>query len=163
MEYPKSDYKRRILALAGDEDPLQSLTRSRDQLLEVCDRMGARWDVSYGPGKWTARQIIAHVADGEIAVGFRLRQSLAEVHHRIQPFDQDAWAARYARLDPRVARLAFEASRNWNLAFVETLSPEDYARPAFHPERGPEPVGQLLRMLLGHDRNHLAQLEQIAG
>jgi hypothetical protein len=163
VEYPKSDYKRRILALAGDDDLLQSLTRSRDQLLQLFDRLGARWDVSYAPGKWTARQIVAHLADGEIAVGFRLRQSLAEAHHQIQPFDQDAWAQRYARLDPSVARRAFEASRNWNLAFVETLTPEDYARPAFHPERGPEPVGELLRMLVGHDRNHLAQLALIVG
>jgi len=163
MAYPKSEYKRRILELAGDDDVFESLTRSRDQLLQTFERIGTRWDVSYASGKWTARQIVAHLADGEIAVGFRLRQSLAEEHHQIQPFDQDAWAPRYARLDPSIARRAFEALRNWNLAVVETLTAEDYARPAFHPERGPEPIGELLRMLLGHDRNHLVQLELIAG
>jgi hypothetical protein len=163
MDYPKSDYKERILALAPEGDVRQSLIASRDQLLQVCARLTDRWDTSYAPGKWTARQIVAHLADGEIAVGFRLRQSLAEIDHQIQPFDQDAWAARYARLDPSVACRAFEALRNWNLAMIDTLTAEDYARPAFHPERGPEPVNVLLRLLAGHDRNHLAQLTQIAG
>jgi hypothetical protein len=32
-----------------------------------------------------------------------------------------------------------------------------------HPERGIESIGLMIRMLAGHDLNHLAQLEQIAG
>ena len=66
MAYPKSEYKRRILELAGDDDVFESLTRSRDQLLQTFERIGTRWDVSYASGKWTARQIVAHLADGEI-------------------------------------------------------------------------------------------------
>ena len=50
---------------------------------------------SYAPGKWTARQILCHLADCEIAFSFRLRQALAEPNHVIQPFDQDEWARLY--------------------------------------------------------------------
>ena len=85
------------------------------------------------PGKWTARQILAHMADAEIAFGFRLRQSLAEADHVIQPFDQDLWAARYPSLDGQTAARAFCALRAWNLALVRTLNRPDLDRPVMHP------------------------------
>ena len=49
---------------------------------------------SYAPGKWTARMILCHLADCEIAFSFRLRQAVAEPHHVIQPFDQDSYIGR---------------------------------------------------------------------
>jgi hypothetical protein len=41
------------------------------------------------------------------------------------------------------------------------LSSEDLEREAFHPERGPETLGTIVRLLAGHDLNHLAQLESL--
>ena len=41
----------------------------------------------YAPGKWSAGEIVCHLADCEIAFAFRLRQALSEPHHVIQPFD----------------------------------------------------------------------------
>ena len=116
---------------------------------------------SYGPGKWTAAQIFCHLADAEMATGFRTRQCVAEPNHRIQPWDQDIWARNYVRQDPAAAVKACIALRGWNLSFWRTLSPEDLARVAFHPERGNESVETILKLLAGHDLNHLAQLEQI--
>ena len=64
-------------------------------------------------------------------------------------------------LDGALAVRSFAVTREWNLALVRTLSPADLARPAFHPERGSEPVEAILKMLAGHDLNHLAQLDAI--
>ena len=47
------------------------------------------------PGKWSPAEIVCHLADCEIAFAFRLRQTLAEDHHVLQPFDQEKWAAPY--------------------------------------------------------------------
>ena len=47
------------------------------------------------PGKWSPAEIVCHLADCEIAFAFRLRQTLAEEHHVLQPFDQEKWAATY--------------------------------------------------------------------
>jgi len=66
------------------------------------------------PGKWSARDIICHLADCEIVFAFRLRQALAQDHHVIQPFDQDAWAAPYQTLDARAALGVFTSVRRWN-------------------------------------------------
>src|SRR5579862_3162874 len=55
------------------------------------------------PGKWSVRDILAHLADCEVVFAFRLRQALAEDYHVVQPFDQDRWAATYPQSDARTA------------------------------------------------------------
>ena len=56
---------------------------------------------------------------------------------------------------------SYRALREWNLALFRGLSPGDLDREAFHPERGPEKLGIVIRLLAGHDLNHLAQLERL--
>jgi hypothetical protein len=156
-------YTERILGLLGDADPQETLAASPGRLERVVSQLSdQRLDRSYAPGKWTARQILAHLTDIELAVGFRLRQALAEDDHTIQPLDQDRWLQRSSTLDLAQALRTFKELRRWNLALIHTLSEGDLARPAMHPERGPEPVGGIIRMLAGHDLNHLPQLEHIA-
>lgn len=53
------------------------------------------------------------------------------------------------------------ASRRWNLSLLRGLSEKDLEREAYHPERGPETLGTIVRLLAGHDLNHLAQLERL--
>lgn len=156
-------YTERILGLLGDRPPVASLEASSKRIESLVSALGrgglAR---SYAPGKWTANQILAHLADAEIAIGFRLRQALAEDNYTIQPFDQELWAKRYGALDGALAARTFTTLRQWNLALIRSLKPEELARPALHPERGPESVEIIIKMLAGHDLNHLAQLETIA-
>ena len=52
--------------------------------------------------------------------------------------------------------------RAWNLALIETLSPEDKARPAVHPSAGPITLWTLVEIAAGHDLHHLALLEKLA-
>jgi DinB superfamily len=156
-------YRSRMLSLLGQADPITSLSTSVPRAMAVFERLReGGMDRSYAPGKWTAREIFSHLADVEIGVGFRVRQALAEELHEVQAFDQDAWAARYRKTDPGLAVAAFKALREWNLVLFRGLTPEDRARIALHPERGEESVDVMIRMLAGHDLNHIAQLEQIA-
>ncbi len=156
-------YVERMLGLLGERSVVESLEQSPMRIETVAGTLSpARLDRSYAPGKWTARQILAHLADCEVGVGFRLRQALAEENHRAQPFDQDRWATRYSGLDAALATRAYVGLRAWNLALIRSLGPGDLERPYVHGERGPESVGLIVKMLAGHDLNHLAQLEQIA-
>jgi hypothetical protein len=153
-------YRDRILGLLGARPAVASLEATPARIEALVASIGPNgMSRAYAPGKWTARQIFAHLADAEIAVGFRLRQALAENEHVIQPFDQDLWARRYEALDGEAAARAFCALRPWNLALVRTFTPQDLARPLMHPERGMESVEILVRMLAGHDLNHLSQLD----
>ena len=113
------------------------------------------------PGKWSAREIVCHLADCEVAFAFRLRQTLAEARHVMQPFDQEAWAKRYASYSVEAALATFSALRQWNLALVRSLGAADLARPVYHPERGDMKLQTIVETMGGHDRNHLKQVEEI--
>ena len=114
-------------------------------------------------GKWTARQIVAHLADCELVFAFRLKQTLAEDHPVLQPFNQDRWAARYANCDFASALRLLESARAWNLLLIEGTSAADRQRQVTHPERGTMTFWTIVETMAGHDLNHLGQLRKLAG
>jgi hypothetical protein len=114
------------------------------------------------PGKWSPAEILSHLADCELAFGFRLRQTLAEDNHVIQPFDQDRWAATYAGISAASALAAFTAFRQWNLILIQKTLPTSADRRVAHPERGAMTFKTIVETMAGHDINHLSQLERIA-
>jgi uncharacterized damage-inducible protein DinB len=115
------------------------------------------------PGKWSAREIVAHLADCELVFAFRMRQTLAIDNPTVQPFDQEKWAAVYGAYDENSAMQTFSALREWNLAFLRSLKPEDFQRKMTHPERGEMTLQTVIETIGGHDLNHIGQLERIAG
>lgn len=148
--------------LLGDQKPMQVLRATQQRIAKLARGLGKDgMQLTYGPGKWTAAQVLAHLADCEIAFGFRIRQALAEDNHTIQPFDEKAWATRYEKVKGAQAAKAFATLRAWNIALVRQLKKKDLQRPVVHPERGPETVDILVRIMAGHTLNHLAQLEII--
>ena len=147
----------------GDQDPVQVLSATAPRLAELTHSLGeSRLEQPIGPGKWSPRQILIHLTDCELAFGFRYRQTLAEDNHTIQPFDQDKWAGNFPAYDASQALGTFTALRNWNLALIRTLTPEQMAKHVMHPERGQETFRALIEISAGHDINHLRQLEAVA-
>jgi len=148
----------------GARDPREVIASTPQELRRLADRIGAaRITAPPRPGKWSARDILCHLADSEIVFAFRLRQALAEDHHVIQPFDQERWAPPYASLDADGAIATFACLRSWNMALLKGVTPEQAARPLTHPERGEMPFSVLVETMAGHDLNHLKQLEAIIG
>ncbi len=117
---------------------------------------------SPAPGKWSPAEIVCHLADCEIAFAFRLRQTLAEDNHTIQPFDQEKWAEPYSGIPAKDAFTAFTALRQWNLLLISRTSPSAASKPVTHPERGVMTFQTIVETMAGHDLNHLAQLKRIA-
>ncbi len=160
-----SAYRERLLGLLGSDDPFEVLAKTPRRVDELLAAIGAAgMERPHQPGKWTARQIVGHLADVEQGSGFRVRQIVTGADDgKIQAFDQDLWAKPYAGLDTRAAARAFAALRAWNLEYYRSLTAADRDKVGLHPERGPESAETTIRMIAGHDRNHLAQLERIAG
>ncbi|MFN2633419.1 MAG: DinB family protein [Thermoanaerobaculia bacterium] len=159
-----NEYRDRLIALLGSQDPFAVLEATPRRAVDLHGHLGD-WRVSqpWAPGKWTAREVFAHLADVEQAIGFRVRQIVTSPPgHVIQAFDQDLWAKPYRRLASRAAVRALVAVRAWNLSYFRTLEAEDLERVGLHPERGEESVETIIRMHAGHDLNHLAQLDAIA-
>ena len=114
------------------------------------------------PGKWSPAEIISHLADCELVFAFRLRQTLAEDSHTIQPFDQEKWAVQYGGISAVHALEVFKAMRGWNLQLLKNVKPEAAGRTVTHPERGTMTFQTIVETMAGHDLNHIAQLERIA-
>ena len=114
------------------------------------------------PGKWSPAEIVCHLADCEIAFAFRLRQTLAEDHHVLQPFDQEKWAVHYKGFSAKDVLVVFTALRNWNLLLIKTALATSASKPVTHPERGAMTFQTIVETMAGHDLNHLAQLKRIA-
>ncbi|MDP9146174.1 MAG: DinB family protein [Acidobacteriota bacterium] len=90
------------------EDPLAIIHTTSERLEEMIRK--ATEQQLYrkpAPEKWSVRDILCHLADTEIAFAYRLRQTVAESHHVIQPYNQDAFAAEYANRSSREALDAF--------------------------------------------------------
>jgi hypothetical protein len=147
--------------LAG-RDALEVLSETPGRLQALTQTLGpARMKESYAPGKWALNTVVCHLADCELTFGYRWRQVVAQAHHIIQPFDQDAWAANYGGLDPAAALTAFCSNRAWNLGWLKSLKPEAFDKVVTHPERGALTLRTLLQITAGHDLNHLGQFEQV--
>ena len=92
-----------------------------------------------------------------------MRQILGAPGTPIQAFDQDAWAAagHYEKRDARKSLEQFRVLREANLALLKSLTPEQWKHHGMHAERGVETIEHIVRMMAGHDLNHLAQVERI--
>jgi len=146
----------------GDRNAVEVIENTSRRLYEASASLGAagiEWRPA--PNKWNAREILCHLADCEIVFAFRLRQTLAEDHHRIQPFDQEKWAGTYGGRDIRIALDVFSSVREWNVALVRSASPAQLTKKVTHPERGEETFQIIVETMAGHDLNHLGQLEKI--
>ncbi len=146
----------------GDRDPLEVLAETQRTIPVIAQTLGPdALKRSYAPGKWTAAEVLAHLADCEVAFGFRIRQILAEPILPIQPFDESGWARHYSQMDGMEAAQTFQSLRGWNLSLFSKLSEEELSRQANHPERGPQSADTAIRVMAGHTLHHLAQLEKI--
>jgi hypothetical protein len=142
-------------------DILRSTSAALSQLIGAIP--ADRVIMSPAPGKWSPAQIVSHLADCEIAFSFRLRQTLAEDNHVIQPFDQDKWAAVYDGVDATLALQTFAALRAWNVSLVQAAPAGSGSKTVTHPERGTMTFQTIIETMAGHDLNHIAQLKRIAG
>lgn len=157
-------YVRSILELLGDADPLDVMSRTATELRGlVAGLEAARLDRPEAPGKWSAAQVVRHLADSEVACAWRLRLVIAQDRPAITGYDQDAWVARLAGAYPDVASAltSFETARRANLNLLRALPRADWQRTGLHAERGPESVEVMAKLYAGHDLVHLRQLRRI--
>ena len=141
----------------GDRDPVSVIAATPEKLRAAVERLGERVEQPWAPGKWSPRETLCHLADTEIVFAFRLRQTLAEEHHVIQPFDQNQWAPVYGAYDAASALAAFAAVRHWNVSLIRAAGAAGMAKQVTHPERGEMTFRTIVETMAGHDLNHLEQ------
>lgn len=146
----------------GDRDPLDALAGTPELIRElVAGWPEHRFLRTYAPGKWTARQILIHLAQTELGLTTRARLALTQDGYTAQPFSQDDWMRIDSGADARTALDAYVSLRRMNLAMWRSLTPEQRSRPFAHPEYGTLNVWWIAAQMAGHDIHHLKQLERV--
>jgi hypothetical protein len=148
--------------LAG-RDPVAAMRETPGRIQWIVSTMtAAQLARSYAPGKWTASQLLVHLAQAELALTVRIRMALTQPGYVAQPFDQDRWLEREAASDAPTALAAYLAMRQLNNQLFARLSPADLAATFQHPEHGELTVRWLLEMIAGHELHHVPHFEAIA-
>jgi hypothetical protein len=156
---PTTPYSKQL----GDREPLASMRETSARIRTLAAAWSPQeFERTYAPGKWTARQILTHLAQTELALGGRVRMALTIPNYVAQPFEQDAWIAKETRTSGPEAIAAYFGLRQMNLALFTALTPAERGMRFTHPEYGAITVDWVIHQLAGHDLNHLKQLEEIS-
>ena len=114
-----------------------------------------------GPGTWSARDIVHHLADSEMTSAIRLRRLIAEDNPTIVGYDQEVFAQRLSYDRPIAASLeAFRWARVSTAEILDRLTDADWARAGTHTESGPYTVERWLEIYAEHAVKHAAQIRR---
>lgn len=158
------EYTNRLLGYIQGSDPMEVLKRSPSLIATLlAPYEGEKLRINPAPGKWSVAEILAHLVEGEIVFGYRLRQIASSNGIAIQGFDQNAWqrGASYLYGDPTKAAFYFSVLRELNVAFIQGLPKEMMSQYGMHAERGMETIGHLISLYAGHDVNHIRRIEAL--
>jgi hypothetical protein len=119
----------------------------------------AELDAHPAPGKWSARQIVHHLADSEMTSAIRIRLLLASERPAIAGYDENEFARRLHYDRPIAASLAaFEAARQTTAEILDRIGEADWAREGTHTESGRYTMDTWLEIYAVHAHNHAAQI-----
>jgi hypothetical protein len=164
MQETVQDYTQRLLSYGEGKDPLRLQQAAPKKLaLLLKGKTGKQLMRRPAPDKWSVAEIVAHLADAELAISWRIRQILSNNAVPIQAYDQDVWAKTfdYARRDPRQSLANFRTLREANVTLLKSVPRKLWDNYGIHEERGNESVSHVVRMVAGHDLNHLQQIQRI--
>jgi hypothetical protein len=115
------------------------------------------------PGKWSAREIVHHLADSETNSAIRLRKLLVEDDPVIQGYDQDQFATRlrYNERDMAPALEAFRCARESTVQLLGLMTEDDWQRAGTHSEGGHYTTEDWLQIYAAHAHNHAAQIRRL--
>ena len=159
-------YAESLYGLLGSRDPLEV---QEELVAWLAERTTGLDDAALrrpeAPGKWSVIEVVQHLADTELAYGYRIRMILTHDEWRMELFDREGWARelRYAAAPLAGALDQLRALRAANVRLYRSLDAAQLARTGIHAERGAESVATCIRLLAGHDLAHRRQIERILG
>jgi hypothetical protein len=157
-------YKERILGYVNPaEEPLEILKSNIGRIESALSGISPERLQEKKDEKWSAAEILAHLAEGEIVFGYRIRIVLSSNGIPIQAYDQNIFMqnAKYLVTRPEMALTLLRNLRRTNVELLKSLTSEQWDNYGIHSERGKESIRDIVRLYAGHDLNHLQQLERL--
>ena len=150
----------RYVSLVTEDDAVAALEAQVDEVRRLTASVpGDRETYRYGPDKWSVRQVIGHLVDGERVFGYRAycisRGELAA----LPSFDENAYvaASRYEEIPLLELGRELLVVRNANLVALRRLDAAAWTRRGI-ASGTPVSVRALGFIMVGHVRHHEAIL-----
>jgi hypothetical protein len=137
------------------------LEATRDRTLSYFDLSDEQLDRTYGPGKWSVRFLLHHLADAETVLFDRIRRVLSEPRQVLWAFDQDAWASglNYSHLPLDMSRRIYEAVRAGIIYQARLRYDTDGYREFVHNQTGVRTLKDEFDKIASHNAHHLEQID----
>src|ERR1700733_7746938 len=129
MPETAQQYTQRIVANAQGLDPIKAQSPTPKKLARLIQGIPpAKLRKRPAPEKWSVAEILAHLSDVEIVVGWRMRSILGDPGTAVQAYDQDAWvtSGHYEKRDAKKSIEVQRVLREANLALLKSLSPSQW-------------------------------------
>lgn len=146
--------------MSATSELVRDLEATRDDTLGFFALSEKELSYTYGPGKWSVRFLLHHLADSETVLYERIRRVIAEPPQTLMVFDQEAWAREldYARVPLELSRAVYESVRN---AIIYSAR-EHYERRGHltfvHSQMGPRTLRQEFEKVAAHNAMHLGHI-----
>ena len=140
---------------------ITQLESTRDRTLKYFKLSDEQLDRSYGPGKWTVRFILHHLADAETVLNDRIRRTLSEPRQVLWAFDEKAWATglNYSQMPLEISHRIYDAVRAGIIYQAHMHYETEGHREFVHSETGVRKLKDEFDKVAAHNEHHRKQID----
>jgi DinB family protein len=144
---------------------VRDLESTRDETLTYYGLGDEELSRTYGPGKWSVRFLLHHLADSETVLFDRIRRVLSEPRQVLWVYDQDAWAKGldYARVPLHLSRDVYRSVRSLVIYYAGVFYEEKGHLEFVHSVTGVRTLRDEFDKVAAHNEHHLSQIRAALG
>jgi hypothetical protein len=144
---------------------IQELERTRDETLKYFALAPGDLQRTYGPGKWSVRFVLHHLADSETVLFERIRRVLSEPRQVLWVYDQTAWAEKldYSRVPLEISRRIYESVREAVIYYAGEHYEAHGHLEFVHSVTGVRTLKDEFDKVASHNEHHLCQIRSALG
>jgi len=141
---------------------VEQLERTKAETLKYFDLPDEDLAKNYGPGKWSVRYLLHHLADAESVLLYRIRRVISEPKQVIWAFDQEAWARSldYSTVPLELARSIYSSSRDGIIYYARLHYSNSDQIKFVHSETGIRTLKDEFDKVVLHNQQHVGDIEK---
>ena len=139
---------------------ISELETTRDETLRCFSLDQGDLMRTYGPGKWSVRFVLHHLADSETVLFDRIRRVLSEPRQVLWVYDQDAWATGldYSQVPLDISRRVYESVRSAIIYYAGMYYEQKGHLEFVHSVTGVRTLKDEFEKVASHNEHHLGQI-----
>jgi hypothetical protein len=143
-------------------DIIEQLEQTKAETLTYFDLLEGDLQKTYGPGKWSVRYLLHHLADSETVLFYRIRRVISEPKQVIWVYDQDAWAQKldYSRVPLELGRRLYDVSRDGIIHYAREHYEGSDAITFVHSETGIRTLRDEFDKVVSHNQHHVRDIRK---